>query len=152
MHLEPHYLRVARALALVGGLSATGGCTEATSLGDAGSTDGGPRPSDASAALDAASDDAGEATVDASVMTPTDGGDVDGGDVDGGGLLDAGDVDGGTALADAGDTDAGAAPFDCATCDCFGAPDVDAGVPSCFPDHGMCCIAIGPLPPPDLAA
>jgi hypothetical protein len=46
----------------------------------------------------------------------------------------------------------------CASCQCVGLvpPDSqtgDSGVPACTGDQlGMCCAAIGPLPPPELSA
>ena len=151
MERAPHYLRFARALALLTGLAGIPACTETGEV----VADGGPAPRDAAA--DAGDLDASTSSADGGDTTP-DGGDTtpDGGDTtpDGGGAApDGGDrlADAGGPGLDAGDVvpDAGV-PFDCAACDCFGAPDVDAGVPSCFPDHAMCCVAIGPLSPPDL--
>jgi hypothetical protein len=69
--------------------------------------------------------------------------------------------DAAVATADAPGEDAPAVASDafdvCTTCGCFGfAPDdagVDAGVPDCLTLAGaeICCAAVGPLFPPDLA-
>jgi hypothetical protein len=49
------------------------------------------------------------------------------------------------------DADTPDTAFSCASCQCsFGG--VDAGLPACEPDHTVCCVAVGPLAPPDLAA
>ena len=146
MERAPHYLRFARALALLTGLAGIPACTETGEV----VADGGPAPRDAAA--DAGDLDASTSTADGGDTTPDGGGAApDGGDT----TPDAGDLlaDAGAPGLDAGDVvpDTGVpVPFDCAACDCFGAPDVDACVPSCFPDHAMCCVAIGPLSPPDL--
>lgn len=112
----PHYLRVARAIALLGGLAGVSACAASTER----------EAPDARVGTDAA--------IDAGEMTPEDGG----------------------TLADAGPLDAGA-PLDsghsCETCVCtFGS---DAGPVVSCEEVGLtdtCCLAVGPLFPPDLPA
>jgi hypothetical protein len=140
----PHYVRVARALALLTGLAGLPACSDRA--------DPTP-PGDSGVDADVLADAGGDAgpTTDA-------GGDTDagpttdaGGDVDAGPTADAGgDVDAGP-MADAGvENDAGGDR--CATCVCsFMAPGVDAGTASCESlGYFECCPAVGPLFPPDL--
>lgn len=148
----PHYLRFARSLALVGGASLLGGaslvgCGGTTNTPDDAFT---PPSPDAFVAADApgpssdtgtdapsvSSDDAYVppgvdayvASADDAYVAPNDGGPVE---------PDAFDV--------------------CTTCMCAGfAPfdaGTDAGLPACETTPGgfVCCAAIGPLSPPDLA-
>lgn len=148
----PHYLRFARSLALVGGASLLGGaslvgCGGTTNTPDDAFT---PPSPDAFVAADApgpssdtgtdapsvSSDDAYVppgvdayvASADDAYVAPNDGGPVE---------PDAFDV--------------------CTTCMCVGfAPfdaGTDAGLPACETTPGgfVCCAAIGPLSPPDLA-
>jgi hypothetical protein len=146
MTRDPHYLRVARALALITGLAGV-----ATGCGgdDVSGTDG-------SVSMDGtvASDGGGDGTDGGG--GGTDGGGTDGGEgVDGGEMADAGGTDGG-ASNDGGAEDGGTAIADggdiCATCVCFATPGVDAGLPMCDGDEIITCgcAAIGPLFPPDL--
>ncbi len=123
MTSTPHYLRVARALALVTGLAGVStGCGDSHGRDDAG---GGMRDSGPSILTDA-----GPPGFDAGPP---------------------GREDAGWPLSDAGaPPDAG--PHVCETCSCaFGA---DAGpLPLCQgDDEVMCCLAIGPLFPPSVAA
>ena len=117
----PHYVRFARSLALLGGLGAMG-CPESTTATDAAM----PPSPDAFSAGDAFS------AEDAPVA-----------------LADAFSADDAPQLSDAGNV--------CDRCVCTGfAPDdagSDAGMPDCFtvPGAEVCCAAIGPLMPPDLA-
>jgi hypothetical protein len=101
--MTPHYLRFARAVALVGSIGGVG-CGMATTP----DADTGPGSPDAAAT--------GDAGTDAAVAT-----------------VDANQPD---------------AYRDCSTCSCGLIAD-DAGLPSCDP---VCCVAVGPLAPPDLAA
>ncbi len=130
----PHYVRVARALALLTGLAGLPACSDRADPmlpGDLGV--------DANVVADAGGD--GGPTIDA------------GGDTDAGPLADAGgDVDAGP-TADAGvENDAGGNR--CATCVCSAmVPGVDAGTASCESlGYVECCPAVGPLFPPDLPA
>ncbi len=121
----PHYVRFARSLALLGGLGATAaGC-----YGTSGAPDAAVGPmQDAYSA-----DDAPLARVDAYSA-----------------------VDAPIAASDAPATDDANL---CATCVCVGgfypedAAGADAGGPDCYtiPGAEICCAAIGPLFPPDLA-
>ena len=132
----PHYVRVARALALLTGLTGLSACGGEDS----------PTPPVDSGVDSGAVADSGQDT-DA-------GGDADaGGEADAGPLADAGgDVDAGQ-MADAGvENDAGGDR--CATCACdFMAPGADGGAASCEAlGFFECCPAVGPLFPPDLPA
>ncbi len=130
----PHYVRFARSLALLGGLGAMG-CPESTTATDAAM----PPSPDAFSAGDAFSaEDAPVALADAfsAEDAPV-------------ALADAFSADDAPQLSDAGNV--------CDRCVCTGfAPDdagSDAGMPDCFtvPGAEVCCAAIGPLMPPDLA-
>ena len=129
MTTTPHYVRFARSLALLGGLGALGaGCGASTNTPDDAFT---PSTPDASTASNDAyvspSDDAFVAANDAPIV-----------------------------ISD----DTGAAPTDaydmCAACVCLGAGGggggEDAGRPDCYtvPGSEVCCVAVGPLTPPDL--
>lgn len=132
----PHYVRVARALALLSGLAGLPACsgrTEPTAPGDSGV--------DADVTADAGGDNDAGQVADA-------GSDVDAGPIaDAGGGTDAGPV------ADAGAAD-DAGGDRCTTCGCaITSPDGDAGPASCEAlGYFECCPAVGPLFPPDLPA
>jgi len=144
----PHYVRVARALALLTGLAGLSACSERAE----------PMPPsdsgiDADLVADAGGDRDSGARTDAGADTDA------GSDGDAGRTLDAGaSDDAGTSmdadvLADAGSAvDAGGDR--CATCDCsFLVPSTDAGTASCESlGYVECCPAVGPLFPPDLPA
>jgi hypothetical protein len=145
----PHYVRVARALALVTALAGAPACSSSTTPdtdSGSGDTDGGGMIADAGGG----GTDAGGGGTD-SGSGGTDSGTSA---TDSGALADSGHAghDSGTAVADAGQPDAGIV-HTCATCVCtWGA---DAGPVVSCEAIGMevpCCIAIGPLFPPDLAA
>ena len=144
MSRDPHYLRVARALALITGLAgvATGCGSDHRSPGtDSGMVADGSMRIDGSGGSDAGDDDAGGGT-DGGDM---DGGDMtDGGDANDGGGNDGGSDDGGTVIADGGLT--------CDECTCFGIIGEDAGLPICPSEliFDCGCAVIGPLYPPDL--
>lgn len=132
----PHYVRFARSLALLG-LGATAACGGTTNTPD----DAAAAP-DAFASIDARSgvDDAPIGTTDAPIA-----------------MTDApSTTDAPIAMTD--DANVPADAFDvCASCTCtFPTPDdagTDAGLPDCNTVAGgaICCAAIGPLFPPDLA-
>ena len=136
----PHYVRFARSLALLGGLGAMG-CPESTTPPDAAMP-----PSDAFGAQDAFSaEDAPVVLVDASSAEDARGS-TDAAFV----RPDAFSAEDAPQLSDAGNV--------CDRCVCSGfgpAEDAgaDAGAPDCFtvPGAEICCAAIGPLMPPDLA-
>lgn len=117
----PHYLRFARALALV----STAACSETHAPGD----DAGPSPVDAYVALDAPATvhDSGPTFVDVGLPLEDAGGDA------------------GTEVADGG--------LQCGDCACREFPVDGASLPNCY-DVGLdvCCLAVGPLSPPDLPA
>jgi hypothetical protein len=124
---DPHYLRFVRTLALLSSIGGAG-CGTSTTPGDAATTP------DAASSPDTGTD-AAVATVDTGTDAPI-------------ATVDTG-TDAPIATSDGGnDVDAF---FDCATCSC-GFTAEDAGLPSCDPDHAICCVAVGPLAPPDLAA
>lgn len=132
----PHYVRFARSLALLGGLGATAvGCY---------GTSGAP---DAAASIDA--DNWNEAAVPTQDAYSAD--DAPLARVDAYSAVDAP-----IAASDAPATDDANL---CATCVCVGgfypedAAGADAGGPDCYtiPGAEICCAAIGPLFPPDLA-
>jgi len=129
----PRYLRFAQSLALCSSLAMLPACPSSMTGSDAGD-DG-----DTSSGTDAPSLDAPIAELDTPTMMGADTGATD---------APADDED--APIADAGMTDAG---LDCADCDCFDIGGEDAGRPSCF-EIGLesCCIAVGPLSPPDLPA
>ena len=121
----PHYVRFARSLALLGGLGAMG-CPESNTGNDAAT----PPSPDAFSIADAPVAPGEDAPV---------------------------------ALADAFSAEDAPVPTDdafdiCTSCVCTGfAPDdagIDAGAPDCLsvPGAEICCAAVGPLLPPDLAA
>ena len=140
----PHYLRFARALALCSSLAVVPGCpssSEAPAAGDEDDAPGTDAPSsvDAPALVDAPSLTDAPSTTDAPSMTDA-------------ALADAALAD--AALYDAGSDDAAVAMEDggdCTACECFLA--TDAGLPSCEAVGLIsCCVAVGPLAPPDLPA
>jgi hypothetical protein len=131
----PHYVRFARSLALLG-LGATAACGGTTNTPDDAAV-----AADAFASIDApsTSGDAPPGTTDAPIAT-----------------TDAPGTDAPIAMVD--DANVPADAFDvCASCTCtFPTPDdagTDAGLPDCNTVAGgaICCAAIGPLFPPDLA-
>lgn len=133
----PHYVRFARSLALLG-LGATAACGGTTNTPDDAAT-----MADAFSSMDApmATSDAPAATTDAPVVA-----------------LDAPSTGEDAPIASADDANVPADAFDvCATCSCsFPTPfdaGTDAGLPDCNTVAGgaVCCAAIGPLLPPDLA-
>lgn len=128
----PRYLRFAQSLALCSSLAMLPGCPSSTEGVDGGG-------SDTPSGLDAPMSDTLIAETDAPVMMTTDTGVPS----------DTPPDDEDAPLADAGVTDAG---LECADCDCFGIA-ADAGRPDCY-SVGLsdCCIAVGPLSPPDLPA
>ncbi len=129
MTRDPHYLRVARALALITGLAGVAvGCA-----GDHSATGTDGSVADASDVDSSMGGDSGAG----------DGGGTDAGPAGDAGNDDAGATDGG-AIADGG--------VDCDACVCFFNVDVDAGLPMCEGDAVLeCgCAVIGPLSPPDL--
>ena len=143
----PRYVRVARALALITGLAGLSACGDTTT---APPSDSGTR-ADASADLGARADlgrepDSGSeadlgATTDSGASTDSGTSTDSGADVDLGGIADGGGID--------------ASAISCETCVCTGlGPDSDAGpVVSCeHVGRFDCCVAIGPLFPPDLPA
>ena len=140
MTREPHYVRFAQALALVTGLAGvTLGCSSPIVSGGADTGGGGS--------------DSGSGGNDAAVIADSGGGgnDSGGGGDDSGAGADGGDTaDTGGSSEDSG-VIADAALFDCGTCDC-GFGGIDSGVQSCeAAGHFECCVAVGPLAPPDLA-
>jgi len=131
----PHYVRFARSLALLGGLGAMG-CPESTTASDAAMP---PSPDAFSAEdapvvlVDASSAEDARGSTDAAFVRP-----------------DALSAEDAPQLSDAGNV--------CDRCVCSGfgpAEDAgaDAGAPDCLtvPGAEVCCAAIGPLMPPDLA-
>lgn len=145
MSREPHFVRVARALALVTGLA---GMAPGCGAGPVGApadafagVDSGGGGTDAAMVLDAARDASADTGNAHDTGTVSDTGTAR----DTGTGRDTG-VD--AAADDAEVADAGM--FDCLTCDCFGVED--AGRVDCnMAGHIECCVAIGPLAPPDLA-
>jgi hypothetical protein len=134
---EPHFVRFARALALVTGLA---GVSVTVACGDDDGDTPPPPPADMGGA-DASAPDAGD----------TDAGDTDAGDTDAG-EADAGGTD--AEMADAGEViDSGPKCDEC-SCDFSGGGGggiPDAGLPICEGAAAIeCCPAVGPLSPPDL--
>ncbi len=126
----PRYLRFAQSLALCSSLAMLPACPSSTTGVDAGE---GPSGLDAPAAPDSpiAEGDAPVMVTDTGVPTDTPADDED------------------APIADAGVTDSG---LTCSDCDCFDL-GADAGRPDCFAvGLSDCCIAVGPLSPPDLPA
>lgn len=135
----PRYLRFARALALCSSLAVVPGCpggSEATDAGgddapgtDAPSSIDAPALADAPVLADAPALADAPSTTDAPSMSDA-------------ALADAGGEDANVAMEDGGD---------CTACECFLA--TDAGLPSCEAVGLIsCCVAVGPLAPPDLPA
>lgn len=149
--MAPHYVRFARSLALLGGLGAAGtGCGSTNTPDDAFSAS-----SPDATSLDAfasTTDDAFVSTTDDAFVSTTDDAYVSTTDA-----YVASTDDAYVAPNDAGPVEPDA--FDlCATCTCTGGlarfdAGADAGLPACetTPGAGICCAAIGPLSPPDLA-
>ena len=146
----PHYVRVARALALVTALAGAPACSSSTTP----DTDSGTGGTDSGGMI---ADSGGGAIDSGGGATDSGGGGTDsgGGATDSGAGVDSGHAghDSGTAVADAGQPDGGGIVHTCETCVCtYGA---DAGPVVSCEAIGMeipCCIAIGPLFPPDLPA
>jgi hypothetical protein len=141
MASTPHYLRVARALALVSSLAGVPACSSSTTPPG----DGGSSTPDAFAGADSGgAEDAGHAHD--SGPAPTDSGPEP---------ADSGSSDGGVLVADGGpiENDAGeATPCDSCVCE-VGLPIDGGGAPTCESiGRFECCAVIGPLFPPDLAA
>lgn len=143
-HTTPHYLRVARALALVSGLAGLPACGSATTPGteDSGATHEDSGASGGDSGMVAS--DSGPATDDA--------GGIDAGGADDASVGDdAGSPADDAAVADAGH--AGDAGDPCLSCVCAGPVVADAGPDTCESlGHFECCAVIGPLFPPDLPA
>ena len=146
MPSTPHYLRVARALALVSGLAGLPACAMSSTIG----TDSGPQPDASETDPDSGGPiaDAGDPVLDAGYPPIYDAGHP---------VYDAGHpvYDAGHPVDDAGPLADGGWIDPCATCECGGWAPVDSGTTaeSCESiGHAECCAVIGPLFPPDLAA
>jgi len=135
----PRYVRVARALALITGLAGLSACGDSATA----------EPTDSGTGADSSTDSGTLADL---------GGETDSGaESDLGSEADLGtdsgtDVDLGV-ISDAGGIDASAIACDACVCTGFGV-DSDAGPVVSCEDVGRfdCCVAIGPLFPPDLPA